>query len=199
VSRRAVIDVSDLPNVALGSEATIWWGNMLLFAIEGSMFAMVVATYFYLRYQVTVWPPPGADRPSILWPTLTALLLIAACAAALWIDQAAKRRDRAPLLPGAAGAILLGLLALIARWRDFASLDFKWSEHAYGSIVWIALGLHTSHMVACTLESVVMAALLVIGPFREKHFIDVRTTASYWYFVALTWLPFYVTFTLAPR
>jgi heme/copper-type cytochrome/quinol oxidase subunit 3 len=199
MSRRSVRDLSGLPNVSLGPDATIWWGNMLMFTIEGTMFAMVAVTYFYLRYQLEVWPPPGADRPSWLWPTATAVALLAACAPGIWIDQAAKRKDRRPLLPGILTVVALGVVALAARWMDFATLDFKWSEHAYGSIVWTALGLHTAHLIAATLESSVMAALLIVGPFREKHLVDVRITSSYWYFITLAWLPFYAIFVLAPR
>jgi heme/copper-type cytochrome/quinol oxidase subunit 3 len=172
---------------------------MLLFAIEGSMFAMVAGTYFYLRDQVRVWPPPGADRPGLLWPTLTLLVLLAACAPMLWVDQACKRRDRGPLVPGLVGTLVLAAVALFTRARELATLDFKWSEHAYGSIVWIGLGLHTGHMLTATLETVVIAALVLFGPFRDKHLVDVRTASTYWYFILLTWLPFYFLFTMAPR
>jgi cytochrome c oxidase subunit III len=199
MSRRSVRDVSQLPNVSLGTDATIWWGNMLMFTIEGTMFAMVAVTYFYLRYQLEVWPPPGAERPGLLWPTLTTAALFAACAPGYWVDRAARRKDRRPFLPGVLAVVTLGVLALGARAMDFATLGFKWSEHAYGSIVWTALGIHTAHLAAATLESAVMGALLVIGPFRDKHLVDIRLTSSYWYFVTLAWLPFYAILTLAPR
>jgi cytochrome c oxidase subunit I+III len=197
--RHSVIDVAHLPNVTVGAEAVIWWGNMLMFLIEGSMFVMVGVTYFYLREQVTVWPPPGADRPGLLWPTVTTALLLLAGAPMWVVDRACRRFDRGPLRPALAGAILLVAGALVSRVQEFRGLDFKWSEHAYGSIVWTILGLHTSHMIALTLEACVLAALLFFGPFREKHFIDLRTTAMYWLFVFGSWLPFYAILVAAPR
>jgi heme/copper-type cytochrome/quinol oxidase subunit 3 len=194
-----VIDVAHLPNVARGSEAVIWWGNVLMFLIEGSMFAMVGVTYFYLRDRVEVWPPPGVDTPGLLWPLLTTALLLAA-GVPMWIaDRACLRFDRRPLVPALGAAALLGALALATRAAEIRDLDFKWSEHAYGSIVWTILGLHTAHMLVFTLEVMVLLALLAIGPFRPKHFVDVRTTPMYWLFVLGTWLPFLGMLTLAPR
>jgi heme/copper-type cytochrome/quinol oxidase subunit 3 len=194
-----VIDVAQLPNVAKGSEAVIWWGNILMFLIEGTMFAMVAATYFYLRDRVEVWPPPGVDRPGLLWPLATTAFLLAAGVPMWFTDRACARFDRKPLVPALSAAIVLGGLALVTRTAEFRDLDFKWSEHAYGSIVWTILGLHTAHIAVFTLELAVMLALLLIGPFRPKHFVDVRTTPMYWLFVFGTWLPFVAILTMAPR
>jgi heme/copper-type cytochrome/quinol oxidase subunit 3 len=197
--RRSVLDVAHLPNVTLGSEAVIWWGNLLMFAIEGSMFAMVGVTYFYLRDRVAVWPPPGAEGPGLFWPTATTLVLVAAGAPMWAINRACLRRDRGTLRWAVPLTVLLGALALATRTAELRALDFKWSEHAYGSIVWTILGLHTAHLIAFTLELAVMEALLLIGPFRDKHFVDARTTALYWVFVLLAWLPFYGILVLGPR
>ena len=197
--RRPVLDVAHLPNVARGSESVIWWGNILMFLIEGSMFAMVGVTYFYLRDQVRVWPPPGVDRPGLLWPFATTALLLAAGLPMWVVNRACARFDRKPL-PAALGVtVLLGAAALATRAGEIRDLDFKWSEHAYGSIVWTILALHTAHVLVFTLEIAVMLALLLAGPFRPKHFVDVRTTVMYWGFVVGVWLPFLALLTMAPR
>ena len=197
--RRSVIDVAHLPNVSKGTEAVIWWGNILMFLIEGSVFAMVGVTYFYLRDQMRVWPPPGVDRPGLLWPIATTLLLAAAGIPMWVVNRACRRFDRGPLLPALGATAVLGALALATRIAEFRELDFKWSEHSYGSIVWTILGLHTVHMMVFTLEIAVMLALLLIGPFRPKHFVDVRTTVMYWAFVLGAWLPFLAMLTMTPR
>ena len=49
MSTRAVIDVSELPHHEFDTYDPVWWGNNLLLAIETSMFAILIATYFYLR------------------------------------------------------------------------------------------------------------------------------------------------------
>ena len=44
-----------------------------------------------------------------------------------------------------------------------------------------------------------LAALLYVGPFEGKRFVDVSENALYWYFVVLSWLPIYAVIYIAPR
>ena len=79
---RRVIDVSDLPLSAMDHRSPIWIGNALLLAIETTMFAILVATYFYLRANFQNWPPPQINylppnfhpAPDLLWGTLNLLV-----------------------------------------------------------------------------------------------------------------------------
>ncbi|MCU1234456.1 MAG: cytochrome c oxidase, subunit, partial [Candidatus Solibacter sp.] len=57
------LDVSGLPGYEISSQAPVFAGQVLLCAIEGSMFCILIATYFYLRLGVDVWPPPGVHSP----------------------------------------------------------------------------------------------------------------------------------------
>src|SRR5205823_819321 len=42
------LDVSELPHGTADSRALLWWGNLGMMTIEGTMFAMMIATYLYL-------------------------------------------------------------------------------------------------------------------------------------------------------
>ena len=46
---RPHIDVSALPTTVFGPKAPLWWGAAGLFAIESTLFALLVFTYYYLR------------------------------------------------------------------------------------------------------------------------------------------------------
>jgi cytochrome c oxidase subunit 3 len=81
----------------------------------------------------------------------------------------------------------------------FGSRSVKWDHDAYGSIVWMLLGLHTTHIVTDFLDSLVLAVLMFTGPIEERRFIDVEENAVYWYFVVLAWLPIYGVIYWAPR
>jgi cytochrome c oxidase subunit 3 len=87
----------------------------------------------------------------------------------------------------------------IVRIFEFARLNVWWNENAYGSIVWLLLGLHTAHILTDFLDSLVLAALMFTGPIEEKRFVDVAENAVYWYFVVLSWLPIYGVIYWAPR
>jgi cytochrome c oxidase subunit 3/cytochrome c oxidase subunit I+III len=40
-----------------------WWGMLLFLASEATLFGLLIASYFYLRFYNTHWPPPGIDKP----------------------------------------------------------------------------------------------------------------------------------------
>ena len=42
---------------------------------------------------------------------------------------------------------LFGIAPLVVRIFEFPALKVMWDANAYGSIVWLLLGLHTSHLI----------------------------------------------------
>jgi len=78
-------------------------------------------------------------------------------------------------------------------------MHIRWDANAYGSIVWTTLGMHTGHLIASTLENILLMLLMRAGPVERKHFVDVNVNAVYWYFVVLAWLPVYAIIYFAPR
>jgi heme/copper-type cytochrome/quinol oxidase subunit 3 len=59
-------------------------------------------------------------------------------------------------------------------------------------VVWILLGLHTTHLVTDVFDSIVLAVLFFTGPLEGKRFVDISENAFYWYFVVFSWLPIYL-------
>jgi heme/copper-type cytochrome/quinol oxidase subunit 3 len=98
-----------------------------------------------------------------------------------------------------AAAIVLGLAFNAVRVLEFSSLNVRWDTNAYGSIVWLLLGLHTTHILTDFVDTIVLAVLMFIGPVEEKRFVDVSENAGYWYFVVISWLPIYGVIYWAPR
>ena len=97
-----------------------------------------------------------------------------------------------------AGAVLAAVFNIV-RFVEFQHLQVSWMRNAYGSAVWLLLGLHTTHIVTDFLDSLVLAVLMFTGPIEERRFIDVEENAVYWYFVVLAWLPIYGVIYWAPR
>jgi cytochrome c oxidase subunit I+III len=195
---RPVINAAPLPGYAFGHRSILWWSTMGIIAIEGTMFALVITNYLYLKGREPHWPP-GVFPPDLLWGTLNTVLLLAS----LVPNQLAKTsaealdlsRTRLWLVVGIVFAIGFNLLRI---W-EFRSLNVWWDTNAYGSVVWTLLGFHTVHVLTDLLDTVVITVLLFTGPLEEKRFVDVSENSMYWYFVVLAWLPIYVVIYLAPR
>ncbi|MFM0556550.1 cytochrome c oxidase subunit 3 [Paraburkholderia sediminicola] len=193
-----MLDVRYLPSFGFGHRSLMWWSTVCLMLIEGTVFAIAAMTYFYLRSLTVHWPLNAAP-PALLWGSAnTAVLMLS-----MWPNQLAKRaadrQDRVRSRLWLSVCLLFAVVFLVLRGFEFAALNVSWYTNAYGSVVWLLLGLHTTHLITDTVDTAVLAVLLFTGPFEGKRFVDVSENALYWYFVVLSWLPIYAVLYLAPR
>ena len=65
MTEQRTLDVSYLPDIAFGSRAPLWWGQVGMMAIESTIIAIIVAAYFYVRIGFSVWPPPNIAPPDL--------------------------------------------------------------------------------------------------------------------------------------
>lgn len=192
------LDVSNLPTYAFGTGSLMWWSTMGLMLIEGTVFAIAVMMYFYLRGVAAAWPL-DAVPPELRWATLNTVVLLLSMAPNELARRAAQREDRRGTRLWLSVCVFFALVFLALRALEFTTLNVSWHANAYGSIVWLLLGLHTTHLITDTIDTGVLAVLLFTGPFEGKRYVDVCENAVYWYFVVASWLPLYAVVYLAPR
>jgi len=192
VATARVLDVSHLETGTADSRSLIWWGNLGMMAIEGTMFAMLFATYLYLRLVNLDWPPSTVPKPDLLWPTINLALLLLAFVPAIILDRAALHDHVGTSKLALAVLLLIGLTFIGIRFYILSDLGFKWSDHAYGSIIWSIFGFHFLHMFAASGETGLLLVYSFVRPIVKKQLLDFRCLAVYWYFVILSWIPFYV-------
>jgi cytochrome c oxidase subunit 3 len=195
---RRTIDVSRLPEFAFGHRDPLWWGVMGLIAIEGTMLALVAASWFYVRGNFAAWPPAGAGSRVQVLAGLEALALAASAWPTHLLNVAAERGDLRGMRRFLAIVIALGVAYLVLRWRVFASLPFRWDLDAHASMLWGALVLNTTHGLSGVLENVTMLVLLFTGPVEKKHLVDVHASGVLWYFVVFSWIPLWFVLFVAP-
>jgi heme/copper-type cytochrome/quinol oxidase subunit 3 len=196
--RAPALDVSRLAPGAYGSRSILWWGTMGIILIEGTAFALVIGSYFYLRLRNDTWPP-NVPPPDLRWGVVNTILLLVSAVPNELAKKAAERIDLGAVRLWLVVCLVFGLAFNGVRVLEFTTLNCLWSTNAYGSIVWFLLGLHTTHILTDVLDTGVLALLMFTGPIEEKRFVDVSENAAYWYFVVLTWLPIFAVIYLAPR
>ena len=54
---------------------TAWWGMVCLITTEAMIFAILLASYFFLRASAKVWPPAGVERPELPLSIVFSLVL----------------------------------------------------------------------------------------------------------------------------
>jgi len=195
---RVVEDVSALPTYSFGATMTTWWGTLGFCALEGMGFALAIGAYLYLVQVNPQWPL--ADAPPNHWPgtILTLILLLS-----IWPNLEAERRAREENLPRVQRYLVImsvvGVALVAIRFYEFANLNVRWDQNAYGSITWIILGLHAAHILTDVGDTVVLTALMFTRHAHGKRFSDVEDNAFYWYFVVGSWLPLYILIYWVPR
>jgi cytochrome c oxidase subunit 3 len=197
--RRPTIDVSNLAPGAFGSRSILWWGTMGIVVIETMAFALTIGAYFFLRMRSEHWPPSGVPLPSLLWGTVNTLVLLVSGVPNQLAKMAAERIDLAKVRLWLVVCLISGAAFNIIRIFEFGSLNTRWDSNAYGSITWMLLGLHTTHILTDVIDTGVLTVLMFTGPIEEKRFVDVAENSAYWYFVVFTWLPIYGVIYWAPR
>jgi cytochrome c oxidase subunit III len=197
-ARRETVDVSSLPDYAFGHQGLIWWGTLGYMVIEGSMFVIAIVTYFYLRLRVDSWPPSLPD-PALTYGTINLVLMLVSAAPALLAKYAAERFDLRRVRIWMVALTAFGFVSLVVRGYEFATLNCRWDDNAYGSAVWLIMGLHTMHVATDVVENVVLSVLTFTGPMDECRFVDISENSLYWAFIVAWWIPVYLTVYFAPR
>jgi heme/copper-type cytochrome/quinol oxidase subunit 3 len=187
---RHSVDAAKLPSYAFGHRSLMWWGTWGMMAIEGSVFALAAVAYFYVRSRVDEWPP-AALPPDLTWGTFNMLLMLASLIPNHIAKRAAEREDllRVRRWLWICCAFSVGFLAV--RALEFTALNVSWDTNAYGSAVWMLLGLHTFHVLTDFWDSVVLALLMTSDRIEGKRYVDVSESGMYWYFVVVAYLPIY--------
>ena len=191
MKERIAIDLSRLPLHGLGRTSVTWWGTMAFMLIEGTGFALVIAVYLYLMSLAATWPI-NAPPPDLLPGTLLTLILAVSVIPNVLVSRWAGQQDLRKVRIGMIAMSLFGIVALIPRAFEFYALRVSWDTNAYGSVVWMLLGLHTTHILTDLADTLVLAVLMFTRHGDNlRRFGDVQDNAMYWNFVVAAWLPIY--------
>jgi heme/copper-type cytochrome/quinol oxidase subunit 3 len=198
VKQTIVRRVNELPTYGFGSQSGPWWGAMAFIALEGMGFAIAIAAYLYLYAVNPTWPLNSP--PPDLWPgTLETIVFILSIIPNELVNRKARRHDLRGARIGLIIMTLIGLCLLVIRGFEFAHLNTRWNLDAYGSVVWVVLGLHTTHLATDVADSIVLTVLMFTRHASPRRFSDVTDNVFYWNFVVIAWLPLYVLLDWTPR
>lgn len=191
--------VADLPRSASGARHLVWWGNIGFMLIEGTGFLLAAAAYLYLMTQAPAWPPNGDPPPDLAWGTIFTIALLLSEIPNLYVLRCARAKHVAGIRWGSLAMVAIALLLMVPRGFEFAHLGVPWYQDGYGSVIWLLLVLHTTHLVTDWGETAVIATWLFSHEVGDDQFADVEDNSNYWTFVVLAWLPLYLLLYWAPR
>jgi len=185
--RPLTLDVSGLPSVAFGEHNTTWLANVFYMAIEGMMFALMFATYFYLRTRVQHWPP-GHLPPAFTYGLANLVVFVLSVIPARLAQKRAPAGDLSAIRIGLAAVSAFAILATALRVFEFTVLNCRWSDDAYSSTIWVLIGLHSGHLITELIETLVLLVMSFTPKMEGTRLADVAINSDYWYFVVISGL-----------
>jgi heme/copper-type cytochrome/quinol oxidase subunit 3 len=179
-----------------------WWGMVLFVTTEATLFALLLGTYFYLRFQYGPrWPPPGIEVPNLVRPLVMTALLVPSSLPVMWAERGARKGQQWRLRLGLAVTLVLGGAFLSQLVLEYAEqlAKFTWTSDVYGSLFYTTTGFHGLHVtVGLLMLGWLLATSLRAGSGSRQH-ERVRTTAIYWHFVDAVWVAILFTVYLSPH
>ncbi len=180
-----------------------WWGMVWLIATEATLFAVLITSYFYLRFQSgPIWPPDGIPAPTLGLPLVMSALLLSSSLPVHLAERAIKRNDQRLLRAGLFAGFLLGAVFIVLtlgveypeKLREFTP-----RTNAYGSLFFTLTGFHATHVIIGLLMSAWTQWRAWAGAFDSRRHVTVQLFTMYWHFVDVVWLFVLATIYLSPH
>ena len=193
-------DVAELPTHKFGPASLTWWGVLAFMMIEGTAFVLTFAAYFFIMGHEQGWPPEGREAPNLIAGTLFTIVMLLSEIPNTMVKKAANAHDTAAVRRLLIVMSVIGAVLVVIRGFEFNSLNCRWTDDAYSSVIWALLLLHTTHILTDWVDTLVLAALVqTVEGYEGRRFVDTDENALYWRFVWLSWLPIYAVLYWTPR
>ncbi len=181
-----------------GWRSTSRWAMLIVVLNEAVIFASLLASYFYLRFNSVLWPPQGVDRPELTLSSINTLILILSSIALQWGVISIARGHTTRLRLGLAVAFVLGAVFLGIQIYEYTQLKFLPQDNAYGSLFWGITGVHAAHVLLGLLMNAYVQVRAAYGHFSADRRQAVENVALYWHFVDVVWIFIFVCLFLSP-
>ena len=194
---------AELPHETHGPRSFAWWGMAWLIATEATLFAALIASYFYLRFSHgPEWPPGGIEAPALELPLIMSAILLSSSIPVHMAESAIKKGNHLGMRVGLLVGFLLGLvfliITLVVEWPEKLH-EFSPTTNVYGSLYFTITGFHLAHVVVGLLMSVWTQARAWAGAFGSDRHVTVQNFTMYWHFVDVVWVFVFVTIYLSPN
>jgi cytochrome c oxidase subunit 3 len=188
-----------LPVGAIGTRASGWWAMLFVIFTEGSLFAYLLFSYYYLAAQPHLpgtFPEGGMPSLSLALPN-TIILLLSSVAVA-WAQAGVERDRKGQLMLGLAISLLLGITFLVVQYFEWAEKPFTLASSSYASLYFVITGFHMAHVVVGVFILVALLTWSALGYFDNVRFTHVHVGGIYWHFVDAVWIAVFFTFYITP-
>jgi cytochrome c oxidase subunit 3 len=175
-----------------GQRTTGELGVILFLASDIMLFAPFFAAYFLLRSTTDGWPPESVDLDA-LRALVATLVLVTSSFTLIVADRALEHGNRTKTLRWILATVVLGTIFLGNQVAEYVTLDFRPTDHTYGSIYWAITMLHAAHVTA----GLIALSALYVRVARADPLSRIATWAKgvslFWHLVDIVWVAVFLT------
>ncbi|MET0533944.1 MAG: cytochrome ubiquinol oxidase subunit I, partial [Steroidobacter sp.] len=172
-----------LPDYMSGSRSHSWWSMVVLMLVDGSIFACLIFTFYYLwTISQSGFPPTGLELPLVV-PSLLAIIAWVASAGVVAFAERSLSTTRS------FSAALLSAMALL--WSAFAfslyallETNLRPQMHGFASTSYTMVLWQGLHVVVLTLMGGYTLARAWAGMIDAKRRNVFDNTRIMWYYCA---------------
>jgi heme/copper-type cytochrome/quinol oxidase subunit 3 len=188
-----------LPVGALDTRASGWWAMIFTVFTEGSLFAYLLFSYYYLAVQPHAAGafPEGGPPPLLIAGINTAILLTSSVAVG-WAQLGIEHNNKWRLVTGLGLGAVLGMIFLGIQWMEWGDRPFGLTSTPYSSLYYVITGFHMAHVMVGVLMLLALTFWSWQGLFNSRRFAHIHIGALYWHFVDAVWIAVFFTFYVTP-
>jgi heme/copper-type cytochrome/quinol oxidase subunit 3 len=176
-----------------------WWGMVLLIATEATIFASLLASYFFVRASSPEWPLGGIEAPKLDRIGVFTVVLLASSLPLFAADRAIVRGNVRRVGRLLAVSFVMGLAFLIHQGFEYQDLHFGIKDNAYGSLFYVITGLHGLHVLVGLCMSAVVQAKAAVGRITAERHHTLTVFSLYWHFVDVVWIFVFTSLYVSPH
>jgi heme/copper-type cytochrome/quinol oxidase subunit 3 len=158
---------------------------VLILCAEATLFGGLIATYFYLDFGASRWPPVGVSKPSVLVPAILTGCLLATSVPMAFAARRAAAGARLACAVSIAVATAVQCAYVVYQLHLFVGEVHRFPPQgsAYSSIYFTMLGLHHAHVIVGVLLNAGVVMWLLLKGLSSYRLTGVRAMALYWHVV----------------
>jgi cytochrome c oxidase subunit 3 len=178
--------IDDFPGTGASSLPAATLGLGVFLAVVGSLFALLISTYF-MRMHAADWRLLPA--PMVLW--FNTAVLILSSAALQWALVAARGGQIENVKTGLFAAGVFALAFLVGQllvWQQLNAEGYFLATNPANAFFYLLTGLHGLHLLGGLVALARTADKVWRGVGLGRVRLSVRLCATYWHFLLLLWL-----------
>lgn len=162
-------------------------------------FAMLFATLFLgytiYRFSNSVWPPQGFQNISVLWPSISTVIIAFSSLCLEYSFSFFQKSDLKNFKKLWFLTLLLGLVFIASQFFVWNSLNFTgiyYNSGILGSILHGFTWIHAAHVALGLISLLFLFPLTKFKQFDENQIPKFLLVKKFWHFLGVVWLLMYI-------